>query len=47
MAATLAAVAKQRGGVRGLYAGVHLNAARSLVSWGIVNAVYENLAHVI
>ena len=43
VAATLAAVAKQRGGVRGLYAGVHLNAARSLFSWGIVNAVYESL----
>jgi hypothetical protein len=43
VAATLAAVVKQRGGVRGLYAGVHLNAARSLFSWGIVNAVYESL----
>jgi hypothetical protein len=43
VAATLAAVAKKRGGVRGLYAGVHLNAARSLFSWGIVNAVYESL----
>jgi hypothetical protein len=47
VAATLVAVARQRGGFAGLYAGVHLNAARSLVSWGIVNAVYENLAHVI
>ena len=41
VAATLASVTRQRGGVRGLYAGVQLNAARSLVSWGIMNAVYE------
>ena len=41
VAETLAAVVKQRGGVAGLYAGVQLNAARSLVSWGIMNAAYE------
>jgi hypothetical protein len=43
VASTLVAVVKQRGGVKGLYAGAHLNAARSLFSWGIVNAVYEAL----
>lgn len=40
---TLVAVVRQRGGVTGLYAGAHLNAVRSLFSWGIVNAAYEYL----
>ena len=38
---TLARMYKERGGVRGLYYGVHVNFTRSLMSWGIINATYE------
>ena len=34
-------IVRERGGVRGLYRGVYLNALRSLISWGIINAAYE------
>jgi hypothetical protein len=37
---TAAAIVRERG-VQGLYRGVHGNVARSLLSWGIINSVYE------
>lgn len=33
-------IVRDRGGVVGLYRGVYLNALRSLLSWGIINAAY-------
>lgn len=39
--ATLARAHVDRGGLRGLYHGVHGNALRSMVSWGIINSSYE------
>ena len=37
---TGAGIVRERGGVAGLYRGVYLNALRSLLSWGIINAAY-------
>ena len=34
-------VTKERGGIGGLYKGVEVNFFRALLSWGIVNMVYE------
>ena len=34
---------RQRGSFRGLYNGAQVNFCRALISWGIVNAVYEQL----
>ncbi|KNB44878.1 hypothetical protein JH06_1600 [Blastocystis sp. subtype 4] len=34
-------VVKERGSVIGLYNGAQVNFMRALISWGIVNAVYE------
>lgn len=38
---TLREVYAQRGSLAGIYRGVHINFTRSLVSWGIINSVYE------
>lgn len=37
----IAIVTKERGGIRGLYKGAQVNFFRALLSWGIVNMVYE------
>jgi hypothetical protein len=34
----------ERGGWRGVYRGAGINFARSIVSWGIINAMYEALS---
>lgn len=34
---------RERGSVAGLYKGAQVNFYRALLSWGIVNAVYEQL----
>ena len=39
---TLRRLVEERG-IRGLFRGVHVNYTRSLVSWGIINSVYELL----
>ncbi|CAJ0583337.1 unnamed protein product, partial [Mesorhabditis spiculigera] len=36
-------ILKERGGIRQLYRGVHVNAFRSLCGWGITTAAYEGL----
>jgi len=36
----------ERGGVHGLFRGVNINFTRSIVSWGIINSVYELLQNV-
>lgn len=43
LSTTLVDVYRTRGGFAGLYRGVSLNLTRSLVSWGIINLVYESL----
>lgn len=40
---TFKTVHRERGGFSGLFRGVHVNYTRSLVSWGIINSVYEFL----
>ena len=37
-------VTKERGGISGLYKGAQVNFFRALLSWGIVNMVYEKAA---
>ncbi len=41
---TLLALYRERGGLAGVYRGVHLNFARSFVSWGIITSVHDLLA---
>ena len=40
---TFRTVYMERGGMQGLFRGVHVNYTRSLLSWGIINSVYEFL----
>lgn len=44
----LISIYKERGGkIRYLYHGVHTNCTRAFLSWGVMNAAYENLKKII
>ena len=45
--AALRLVYQERGSVRAIYRGVHINFSRSLLSWGIINSSYETLQGVL